>query len=194
MPLCRRWWWSPRILVTKSKDALVWCSWPRFLRKLKFRTHAWPMSWIEHLKKVKTGSMNPGEMAGKQWRLIGNVHVSVNLRLSLAGVDNLESFLTKRESRKNSPLKDATIMSKSARCLCSNLRYSWVACVILSNFCNFSQLFFIYTPFCYFITFCHLIKLSSSYQTFVIFSPFVIYSLFTFSTPPPTNVPALNPK
>ncbi len=42
---------------------------------------------------------------------------------------------------------------------------------------TFPSLFYPHT-LCYFTNVCRLIKLSSSYQPFVIFSPFVIYSLF----------------
>ncbi len=49
----------------------------------------------------------------------------------------------------------------------------------------------IYSPFVSFINFCHLINLSSSYQTSVIFSALVIYSLFTLS-PHPINAPAVH--
>ncbi len=66
-----------------------------------------------------------------------------------------------------------------AEAACSNPLYSWVTYFILSNICHFSQLvYLIYSPFVRFINFCHLINLSSSYQSFVIFSPLIIYSLF----------------
>ncbi len=42
----------------------------------------------------------------------------------------------------------------------------------------------LYSPFVRCINFCHLINLSSSYQTSVIFSLLVIYSLFTLSSHP----------
>ncbi len=51
--------------------------------------------------------------------------------------------------------------------VCSNLRYSWVTCLILSNFYNFSQLvlsthpLLLYTIFVTLSNFCHLIKLLS---------------------------------
>ncbi len=82
--------------------------------------------------------------------------------------------------------------TQSPRKACSNLEYSWVTWVILSNFCPFSSLCYLHT-LCYFINFCHLIKLSLSYQTFVIFSSCLIYSHFTLSTHP-TNVPELHTK
>ncbi len=65
--------------------------------------------------------------------------------------------------------------------VCSNPRYSWVSYFTLSNFCNFSQLVLSSHPLLLY-QFCHLINISSSYQTSVIFSPFVIYSLFILST------------
>ncbi len=61
--------------------------------------------------------------------------------------------------------------------ICCNLRCSWVICVSLLNFCNFSQLVLSTHPLL-------LYQFLSSYQTFVIFSPFVICSLFTLSTHP----------
>ncbi len=48
-----------------------------------------------------------------------------------------------------------------------------------------------YSPFVRFIKFCHLINLSSSYQTSVVFSPLVIYSLFTLSSHP-VNAPTVH--
>ncbi len=55
----------------------------------------------------------------------------------------------------------------------ATLKYLWVICII------FCKLFPAYLhTLCYFINVCRLIKLSSSYQSFVIFSPFLIYSLF----------------
>ncbi len=60
---------------------------------------------------------------------------------------------------------------------CSNQRYSWVTCVILSNFCNFSKLVLSTHPL-------FLYQFLLPYQTFVIFSPLVIYSLLTLSTHP----------
>ncbi len=45
------------------------------------------------------------------------------------------------------------------------------------TFVTFPSLSYLFT-LCCFINFCRLIKLSPSYQTFVIFSPFVIYSTF----------------
>ncbi len=68
--------------------------------------------------------------------------------------------------------------------ICSNLRYSRVTCVILSNFCNFSLLILSTYPLL-------LYQFLSSYQTFVIFSPLVIYSTFPLSTHP-LNAPALH--
>ncbi len=62
----------------------------------------------------------------------------------------------------------------------------------LSYLIKLSQLFpacFIYTPFVALSNFCRLIKVLSSYRTFVIFSPLVIYSLFTLSAHP-INAPA----
>ncbi len=56
------------------------------------------------------------------------------------------------------------------------------------NFATFPNLFYLHA-LCYLINFCRLIKLSSSYPTFVIFSPFPIYSLFTLSNHL-INVPA----
>ncbi len=78
---------------------------------------------------------------------------------------------------------------KNAPCsmICSNPRYSWVTYFVLSNFCNLSYLL---NPCC-FINFCHLINLSSSYQTSVIFLHFVIYLLFILSTHP-INAPAVH--
>ncbi len=35
-------------------------------------------------------------MAGEQERINGNTHVSTNLRINSAGVDNLRSFFTKK--------------------------------------------------------------------------------------------------
>ncbi len=68
--------------------------------------------------------------------------------------------------------------------LCSNLRYSWVTCVVLSNFCSFSQIVLSAHPLLVF-------QPLSSYQTFVIFSPFVIYSLF-YVIWRPINAPAVH--
>ncbi len=71
-------------------------------------------------------------------------------------------------------------------CFYSNLRYSWLACIILSNFCNFSQLvlsthpLLIYqvlssyknfavknlTNFCHFLTLCYLLTF------YVIYAPY----------------------
>ncbi len=68
--------------------------------------------------------------------------------------------------------------------LCSNLQYSWVTSVILSNFCNFSQLVLSAHPLL-------IYQLLPSHQTFVIFSPMVIYLLFTLSTHP-INAPAVH--
>ncbi len=48
-----------------------------------------------------------------------------------------------------------------------------------------------YSPFVRFIICCHLINLSSSYQTSAIFSPLVIYPLFTLSSHP-INIPAVH--
>ncbi len=45
-------------------------------------------------------------------------------------------------------------------------------------------IYLIYSPFVRFVKFCHLINLSSSYQTSVIFSRLVFYSLFTLSSHP----------
>ncbi len=62
--------------------------------------------------------------------------------------------------------------------------------VFVSNLCYLIKLV-LSTHLCYFINLCRLIKLLSSYRTFVIFSPLVIYSLFTLSTHP-TNAPAVH--
>ncbi len=81
-------------------------------------------------------------------------------------------------------------MYEQTHSICSNPRYSWVTYFILSNFYNFSQ-FVVSTHPLLVYQFCHLINLSSSYQTSVIFSPFVIYSLFTLSTHP-INAPTVH--
>ncbi len=54
---------------------------------------------------------------------------------------------------------------------CSNLWYSWVTCVILSNFCNFSRLVLSTHPlllsnFCHFLTLCYL------FTFYVIYAPY----------------------
>ncbi len=89
---------------------------------------------------------------------------------------------------KANAIKILTSMGHSGL-LCSP-RYSWVTYFILSNICNFSQLFLSTHPLLLY-QFCHLINLSSSYQTSVIFSPLVTYSLFTLSTCP-INAPAVH--
>ncbi len=67
---------------------------------------------------------------------------------------------------------------------CSNLRYSWVTCVILSNFCKFPQL----------VLSTHPLLL---YQTFVVLSNFCHFLtpcyLFIFTSPThPINAPAVH--
>ncbi len=52
-------------------------------------------------------------------------------------------------------------------------------------------IYLIYSLFVRFINLCHLINLSSSYQTSAIFSPLVIYSLYTLSCHP-INAPAVH--
>ncbi len=64
---------------------------------------------------------------------------------------------------------------------CSNLEYLWIARVILSTVCHFSQLVLSTYTFL-------LYQFLSSYQTFVIFSSFVIYSFFAH----PINAPAVH--
>ncbi len=74
--------------------------------------------------------------------------------------------------------------------MCSSRRYSCVTCIILSNFCNFSQFVLSTNPLL-------LYQFLSSYQIFVVLSNFchfltlVIYSPFTLSTHP-TNEPAIH--
>ncbi len=58
------------------------------------------------------------------------------------------------------------------------------------TFATFPNLFYQHT-LCYFINVCRLIKLSSSYQSFVIFSLFLVYSLF-FAIYAPYKIYSIN--
>ncbi len=59
------------------------------------------------------------------------------------------------------------------RCSCTNLRYWWVTCVTLSNFCNFSRLVLSTHPLLLY-QFCRLVKLLPSSHLFLS-TPFLRY-------------------
>ncbi len=77
------------------------------------------------------------------------------------------------------PWRECYIQADSKECLLVTNDICKKPVLSYRTFANFPSLFYLYTLY-YFINFFRLIKLSSSYQTFVTFPP----SLFTLSTLP----------
>ncbi len=50
----------------------------------------------ETLTRAKSCISRPGKMAEEQYRINGNTHVSINLRINSAGVDSLRRVFTKK--------------------------------------------------------------------------------------------------